>query len=399
MDDHMKSVSGMKAFITDADMSALINLAELHPDKSSPLAQVNAKDGAHDNRRLRQSGLIDGNNRPTGDCLEAMTILSNPDVELNLLWGAPDRVSLSKVYYSAHSGKLVSFTKTNGSCNLSYFLSFQDITDLISEKTAFPPIKDATEISLEAVPLAALPVFLSALDLYRESQLRGALERRTETEVKVSTAELNRIWQDSKMETNFSWYAPAGFIAMTDSLPVAPTGTEEGLNALKGEGLISQESVLSDRVSSFASRAFPLMSFFGVKALSKQGDAVDKVQLALFRGIATLLFVQISSEGGQELVAIKSLNTSQLPEILFNLVTLPFEIKPPAEIPIPSAVGTATTGITCGKCQTANPAGAKFCIKCGSTLIAAPTAKFCPKCGDPISSGEKFCNKCGNKLA
>jgi membrane protease subunit (stomatin/prohibitin family) len=57
--------------------------------------------------------------------------------------------------------------------------------------------------------------------------------------------------------------------------------------------------------------------------------------------------------------------------------------KPPAET------------IACPKCGTANPAGAKFCNNCGSSLS---TTIKCANCGVENKPGAKFCNNCGNKL-
>src|SRR4051812_42246308 len=44
----------------------------------------------------------------------------------------------------------------------------------------------------------------------------------------------------------------------------------------------------------------------------------------------------------------------------------------------------------CSTCQTANPDGAKFCRKCGSSLQLA-----CTKCGAAIQADDKFCTACG----
>lgn len=51
------------------------------------------------------------------------------------------------------------------------------------------------------------------------------------------------------------------------------------------------------------------------------------------------------------------------------------------------------TGNTCEKCGFTNPAGAKFCAKCG-----APIVKKCPYCGTENDDGAKFCNNCGKSL-
>jgi class 3 adenylate cyclase len=49
---------------------------------------------------------------------------------------------------------------------------------------------------------------------------------------------------------------------------------------------------------------------------------------------------------------------------------------------------------TCADCGTELPAGAKFCLECGS-----PVSPGCPACGTPVVSGAKFCLECGTPLA
>ena len=48
----------------------------------------------------------------------------------------------------------------------------------------------------------------------------------------------------------------------------------------------------------------------------------------------------------------------------------------------------------CPSCQASNPAGAKFCMNCGSALAAA-----CPQCATELPPGAQFCFNCGHKLA
>ena len=78
-------------------------------------------------------------------------------------------------------------------------------------------------------------------------------------------------------------------------------------------------------------------------------------------------------------------------------------------------------GTTCPKCGHVNPAGAKFCLECGSKLevgrvcpscgkVNPPNAKFClecgtrlvaptcPNCGAPLPEGTKFCPNCGTQI-
>ncbi|HEY1357224.1 MAG TPA: adenylate/guanylate cyclase domain-containing protein [Thermoleophilaceae bacterium] len=50
-------------------------------------------------------------------------------------------------------------------------------------------------------------------------------------------------------------------------------------------------------------------------------------------------------------------------------------------------------GLACGSCGTENPAGAKFCMSCGTQLERA-----CPNCGEPAPPQARFCMSCGTSL-
>lgn len=66
----------------------------------------------------------------------------------------------------------------------------------------------------------------------------------------------------------------------------------------------------------------------------------------------------------------------------------------PAVRNIAEAVKTAdekpTVKCVCGE---ENPAGSKFCRKCGRSL-----AGVCPDCGKEVGANDEFCNNCGAKL-
>ena len=49
--------------------------------------------------------------------------------------------------------------------------------------------------------------------------------------------------------------------------------------------------------------------------------------------------------------------------------------------------------MNCANCGTANDAGRKFCMECGS-----PLARPCPSCGAPNPAAGKFCGECGTVL-
>ena len=57
------------------------------------------------------------------------------------------------------------------------------------------------------------------------------------------------------------------------------------------------------------------------------------------------------------------------------------------------AVAAQESGQACHSCQTANPAGAKFCASCGASL-----ANECPECGSEFSPEARFCLNCGHQL-
>jgi membrane protease subunit (stomatin/prohibitin family) len=52
--------------------------------------------------------------------------------------------------------------------------------------------------------------------------------------------------------------------------------------------------------------------------------------------------------------------------------------------------------VPCPKCNTMNPAGAKFCASCGGQMVV-PQA-VCPACKAQIAAGAKFCPSCGANL-
>jgi ribosomal protein L40E len=47
--------------------------------------------------------------------------------------------------------------------------------------------------------------------------------------------------------------------------------------------------------------------------------------------------------------------------------------------------------ILCNRCDAANPADAKFCNQCGTSLLS----QKCPECGASITPTARFCNHCG----
>ena len=52
--------------------------------------------------------------------------------------------------------------------------------------------------------------------------------------------------------------------------------------------------------------------------------------------------------------------------------------------------------VQCASCQADNPTGAKFCSSCGTSL--APAVQHCTQCGTEIAAGGKFCPSCGTPV-
>ena len=51
--------------------------------------------------------------------------------------------------------------------------------------------------------------------------------------------------------------------------------------------------------------------------------------------------------------------------------------------------------MTCPACSAENPAGAKFCVECGTRLVSG-----CPGCGSTTNpDGARFCATCGTRLS
>jgi len=389
MVNEQKTNGVVKAAVSNGEMLSLLNMAGLKPSRLSPLAKISGQPAPVNG--LQASGLVDSSNRPTPACVEALTILADPATEIDLIWGNPDSISLSNAYAAAGQERFVSYTAANGKSNISYFIAPQDFTDLMIEKLAFTEVKTVAPLNLE-VAASSLPVLFALLDIYREAQLHSVLERRQEIPTAVTAEDANRVIQDSKMETDFNWYTPAGLNVLPPESAVTESTVDEGFRILKKEGIIGAGGELSDTIIAFANRAFPLAGFFGLKILKASGGSVEKTQLGMFRGLSSLLLVQLTSENNETRALVSSISTAQLPELLFNAQMRSIETPEPA---VQAVSGKA---VFCSKCGTSNTGPSKFCSKCGAPLAATASAKFCSKCGTPAAGGEKFCKKCGTPL-
>jgi membrane protease subunit (stomatin/prohibitin family) len=68
---------------------------------------------------------------------------------------------------------------------------------------------------------------------------------------------------------------------------------------------------------------------------------------------------------------------------------------PQAEQAPATPAPTAVAGPHCAECNTANPAGAKFCMGCGAPM--APAVRHCTECGNELPGGARFCANCGTR--
>lgn len=75
-------------------------------------------------------------------------------------------------------------------------------------------------------------------------------------------------------------------------------------------------------------------------------------------------------------------------------LALPGMMQQQQQRPAPQAP-PAPAGATCASCDTANPAGAKFCMGCGTPM--APAVRHCTECGNELPGGAKFCANCGTR--
>ncbi|MEZ4436329.1 MAG: SPFH domain-containing protein [bacterium] len=72
----------------------------------------------------------------------------------------------------------------------------------------------------------------------------------------------------------------------------------------------------------------------------------------------------------------------------------------PIAVPVPVAVGVEVAvepggevvadGVACGSCRAPVPAGARFCMQCGT-----PQGLRCGSCGSGLPAGARFCSQCG----
>ncbi len=362
--------------LSDAELSALLELCRVNIDKASPLAATFAAARSGDGSvtaRLQQSGFLEPVNpaRPTPQCVSALNTVAKPDVVIKLVWGDAARVNLSGLYATtaAGSGAMVAFNRdAQGRNSISYFASHDDLTGLVRDRIAFSELKKTrAPMSLEA-EAAALPVLFAVLDLHREARLKAALDRTPAASIDLSAGAIKRVLLDAKTSPSFDWYAALGYMMFPRELPPDDSHVISGVRALEKKDALTvsnNESVLASGLEAFAFRAFPVISYFGATISTRPGSEFAGAQFGLIRSLETLLLVERASDSAGERFRASSISTSDVPELLFNLFTMPFEVRPTP----PQASGQATA------------------------------TNFCRKCGDAVKAGEKFCDKCGTKLA
>jgi membrane protease subunit (stomatin/prohibitin family) len=69
------------------------------------------------------------------------------------------------------------------------------------------------------------------------------------------------------------------------------------------------------------------------------------------------------------------------------------QYQQPPQAPAPQAPAAGGAGAVCASCSTSNPAGAKFCMGCGTAM--APAVRHCTECGTELPGGAHFCASCG----
>ena len=385
------------ATLTDAELAALVNLAGITPGKDSPLPAVSGKTRAADakvNIRLQQLGFLASSNpaRLTPECTRAINTLAAPEVTMQLVWGDAAKVNISTVYADSHNGSeaMVAFNRAADDCNsLSFFVSHEEITGLVRDRLAFSRVDNPPAFSLQA-EASALPVFFSLLDLYCENKLQALIDRAPVSAADFSKEAIKKNLVNAKTATTLDWYSSLGYLMFPRELP-GDTAIAAGMKALEKERalVINRDSVsLPDSLLALASQAFPILTYFGATIAGRPVSA----QFGLVRSPAALLLVQSSSNSGGAYFTAESIGTSNVPELLFNLFTMPFAA------PAPSRPAAAPAANACPKCATKNPAGAIFCSRCGADLTPGPKVNYCPKCGDAVRPGEKFCDKCGARI-
>ncbi|HEX3144963.1 MAG TPA: serine/threonine-protein kinase [Pyrinomonadaceae bacterium] len=92
----------------------------------------------------------------------------------------------------------------------------------------------------------------------------------------------------------------------------------------------------------------------------------------------------------------------------FDVVTAEASIQPRPPVAPPSypSLNQSAAGTRCTRCGTDQPAGTKFCGRCGASMGGSaiawnpprPVEVVCPKCAATYASGTKFCGRCGCTL-
>lgn len=113
-----------------------------------------------------------------------------------------------------------------------------------------------------------------------------------------------------------------------------------------------------------------------------------------------------------------------IPPAVQNVIMRALQKRPEQRFPTAQAMSTALHAAltaapvrhpsrpvktTCEQCQTANPVGMNFCLRCGANLRGGPAPQMppalnlppvtCLNCGSTNPGFNRFCSKCGAKLA
>lgn len=60
--------------------------------------------------------------------------------------------------------------------------------------------------------------------------------------------------------------------------------------------------------------------------------------------------------------------------------------------------GASAPGTSCAACGALSPAGAQFCVSCGSELKTQDVGPSCANCGGTLPENSQFCVRCGTRV-
>ena len=155
---------------------------------------------------------------------------------------------------------------------------------------------------------------------------------------------------------------------------------------------LAKDTSYSQLAGGFQNYAAAEMALGAGQGLAKGGAGIEGAALGAGFGLASAL-------GAQQAQAMQA-QQAEAAQRAAAQHGVPYgqqgpQQAPPAQ-PAPATTQQAAAGPACGSCQTANPAGAKFCMSCGQGL--APAVTHCTECGTELPAGARFCAACGTRV-